>query len=206
MKNVFFPPWVGKFYFEKGYNGKKIMVLGESHYCGDCDSCKNTIEECRFVINLVNDYLNYKNRNGKFYNWMRTFTRFTNIFFGEQCNIEKINNFWNSIIYYNYVQKSTEDKRISPTQQMFKNSEDAFFQILKEYNPDIIIVWGKRLWDSLPDNGYWDDKYVLDEQGGKFYFYKGKEKDIPAYYIYHPSTSYINYECTKYLNEVIRLI
>jgi hypothetical protein len=67
MKNVFFTPWVGKFYFEKGYNGKKIMVLGESHYCnGDCDDCKSTMKECSFVINLINDYLDYKNGNGKF--------------------------------------------------------------------------------------------------------------------------------------------
>jgi hypothetical protein len=89
---------------------------------------------------------------------------------------------------------------------MFKDSENAFFEILEEYNPDIIIVWGERLWNNLPNNGYWDNKFILDEQGGKFYFYISKEKDIPSYCIYHPSTSSFNYGCTKYLDEVMRLI
>ena len=35
MKNVNFRPWVGKDYFTKGYYGKRILVLGESHYCDE---------------------------------------------------------------------------------------------------------------------------------------------------------------------------
>ena len=37
MKNVFFKPWVGENYYSKGFNGKRILVLGESCYCGVCD-------------------------------------------------------------------------------------------------------------------------------------------------------------------------
>jgi hypothetical protein len=206
MKYVFFTPWVGNIYFKKGYKDKKILVLGESHYCGnDCDSCRKLNGKCEMTINVIKDYLNYKNGNGKFAKWMNTFTKFTNIFLGKDCNIEMLNDFWNSVAFYNYVQKSIEGPRKSPTQQMFKDSETAFFEILNEYNPDIIFVWGKRLWNNLSYNGYSDDKYILDKHGGKIYFFKGKAKNIPAYCIYHPSTSYF-YKCTKYVNEIMRLI
>ena len=38
--NIFFQPFVGKHYVSGGIFGKRIMVLGESHYynveCADC--------------------------------------------------------------------------------------------------------------------------------------------------------------------------
>ena len=40
MKNVAFTPWTGKYYFENGYNNIKILVMGESHYCENCDECE----------------------------------------------------------------------------------------------------------------------------------------------------------------------
>ena len=36
MNNVIFTPWVGKFYQKNGYENKKILILGESHYCHKC--------------------------------------------------------------------------------------------------------------------------------------------------------------------------
>ena len=205
MKNVFFTPWVGKLYFEKRYNNKKILILGESHHCGYCADCKNP-KDCNLTIVVIGDYLNYKNGNAQFEKWMGAFTKFTNIFFGKNCDVETLNNFWNSIIFYNYVQKPINEPRIEPTKQMFNDSENAFFEILNEYDPDIIIVWGKRLWDNLPHNGYWGEKCILDDQGGKFYYYTSKSKDIPAYRIDHPSTPSFKKKCSKYLKEIMQLI
>jgi len=37
-KNVFFIPYKGSKY-EQGYKNKRILVLGESHYCADDDGC-----------------------------------------------------------------------------------------------------------------------------------------------------------------------
>ena len=39
MENVFFKPWVGKNYHTGGIFKKKILVVGESHYCGGCNEC-----------------------------------------------------------------------------------------------------------------------------------------------------------------------
>jgi hypothetical protein len=65
-------------------------------------------------------------------------------------------------------------------------------------------VWGERLWDKLPANGQWGD-VLLDGKNGKFYNYEIDSKIIPAFSIYHPSSSAFTYEDTKYLQEAIRL-
>ena len=39
MKHVFFKPWVGKDYSTGGIFKKKILVVGESHYCDGCNYC-----------------------------------------------------------------------------------------------------------------------------------------------------------------------
>ena len=106
MDNVIFKPWIGSLYNSNGLNGKKILVLGESHYCGDCDNCKSFIEKyCSFTTWVISNYLDYKYGKVKFARSMNTFTRFTNIFHGKYCNKEIIKSFWNSILFYNYVQK-----------------------------------------------------------------------------------------------------
>lgn len=42
--NIFFQPFVGKDYANGGIFGKRIMILGESHYCdescADCGDCQ----------------------------------------------------------------------------------------------------------------------------------------------------------------------
>jgi len=169
--NIIQQPWVGSSYKTTSLDNKKLLVLGESHYCGDCDNCKNYTVKCDFTTWVIRNYLSYKNGENKFARSMNTFTKFTNVFFGKHCNKEIINNFWNAIVFYNYVLKSTKGPRESPTYEMFKNSEPAFFEIIKEYNPDVIIIWGKRLWENLPKNGYWGNNHILNENGRKFYYY-----------------------------------
>ena len=40
MKNKpFFNPFVGSKALTEGFNGKRILVLGNSHYCGYCEAC-----------------------------------------------------------------------------------------------------------------------------------------------------------------------
>lgn len=208
MKNVFYYPRVGKNY-EKGFNGVKLFILGESHYCGEkCEICgKQSNNDCSdFTIKVLSRYINYKKGNGEHEDWMRTFTRFTNVLLEEQVDNETLIDFWDSVIFYNYVQSSTEGPRISPTSQQFKEGKDAFIEVLEEYKPDLILVWGERLWDNLPDIGRWGNENILDNENGRFYYYKIENKEIPAYSIYHPSTQYFNYEYSKYLKESIRLV
>ncbi len=207
MNTAFFKPWIGKNYF-LGSNEKKILVLGESHYCGEgCPTCGELFEtKCHgFTNNVMKKYLDYKLGKGNVEDWMKTFTRFVNIFYGDQVDVEKILSFWDSVIFYNYVQIAMEDARISPSENNFNNSETAFKEILEEYEPDLIIVWGDRLWEKLPAGGYWGTE-IVDGKSGKLYYYKTSKKNIPAFCIYHPSSSALTYEWAEYFQNVMKLI
>ena len=206
MKNVFFSPFVGKNYEHKGFNGLKLLILGESHYCGeDCESCGDiSNNECAdFTKTVIHGFINYKRGNEDHADWMRTFTRFTNVLLNDKVDNETLIDFWDSVVFYNYVQSSTNGPRISPTSLQFEKSKNAFIEVLEVYKPDLILVWGERLWYNLPDTGKWGEEDILDN--GKFYYYKVGDKETPAYKIYHPSTQYFNYEYSKYLKEAMRL-
>ena len=67
-KSILFEPWVGKDYTTGGVFNKKVLVLGESHYCNDLNSgkCKKCVKvnmrsECfsqtqDVIEEFVNDY------------------------------------------------------------------------------------------------------------------------------------------------------
>lgn len=195
LQSSFFHPWVGSNYNKHGFRNKKILVLGESHYCGEgCDTCGLISEtKCNnFTSRVVEEYLAYKRGNAKHKHWMNTFTRFANVLNGEQLELDNSLNFWNSILFYNYIQKALDGPRMPPTETDFKNSEVAFIELLEKHKPDLIIVWGERLWNRLPSGGYWGNQ-VLDSND-KLYYYKISTKDIPAYSIYHPSSSAFSYD------------
>ena len=60
--NIFFQPFVGKDYANGGIFGKRIMILGESHYCDesctDCGDCQLHRECMNFTQQVLDDYLN----------------------------------------------------------------------------------------------------------------------------------------------------
>ena len=205
MKKVCFTPWIGETCLENGYLGKRILILGESHYCDeDCDLCG--ARKCDITENVTKRFLDYKKGKREFESWMTTYTKFTNVFLGEKVNNQTLIGFWNSIMFYNYVQLATSGPRISPSSEAFSNSKEAFFEVLEEYQPDLIIVWGERLWKYLPNNGIYEEENILDGKFGKLYNYTISNKKIPAFRIYHPSSSYFSYESTKYLKEAINTI
>ncbi|MCL2066929.1 MAG: hypothetical protein FWG99_05650 [Treponema sp.] len=201
MKNVFVTPWVGKLYGKKdSYFNKKIMILGDSQYCDGCgDDCSASVENiCNSRTEKIERYLNHKKCNGNFESWFPTYTKFTNLFIGKKCDSETINIFWNSILFYNYVQKALKIPREAPSPEMFKDkyNEEAFFEIIKKYKPDAIFVWGKRLWQNKTNRDFSSSRTILNRESG-FYL------SIPIFFTDHPSYPYIDYKCTKkYLQKV----
>jgi hypothetical protein len=194
MDDVFFRPWIGENYKANGFNfnGKHIhiLVLGESIPCGGCgdNECwfdkedmegKAEWEECRNkIINTVKDFL--ANPSG-------TYRRFTNIFMGHKCTPEETQMFWDSIVFYEYVQVALEKRGISPKQDQWETGEKPFFEILAEYNPDVIIAWGKRLWDNnMPPKFSFTDNSFLNRWDGGLRYYNNGKRDIPAYFCDHP--------------------
>jgi hypothetical protein len=200
MNNVVFKPWVGKYYKNKS---TKILVLGESHYLDDYKPDETTLELKKVTSEIIKKYLKYKNGKVEHEKWMNTFKKFTNVILATQVDITELVEFWNSVVFYNYVQEPMSGPRLSPTTNDFKMSALAFFEVLKKYQPDIIIAWGDRLWEHLPnDNGEWiKDTYKLDA----VWFYNIVGKKICVISVYHPSSSAFNKE-TENLQLALRWV
>ena len=103
--NIFFQPFVGKDYANGGIFGKRIMILGESHYCDesctDCGDCQLHRECMNFTQQVLDDYLN---ENKERQNWMRTFLKFERSLVGEETDQAMRLKIWNSVVFFNYLQ------------------------------------------------------------------------------------------------------
>jgi hypothetical protein len=194
MEHVRFKPWVGKDYCTKGFNGKKILALGEKHHCKP----EEAVPE--ITCNVIKGLLNIDNeREG----YDSTFTNFEKAMTGKELSFEERVEFWHSLIFYNYVQTHVSAPRDKPTAQQFEESRPAFFEILEEYKPDLIIVWWKRLWGKLPDCRESGESVLDDDE--PLYYYTINDKKIPAYRICKPPPGDGWDYWTKYLQEAIRL-
>jgi hypothetical protein len=216
MTNVFFIPWVGENYKSKGFNGKRILVLGESCYCGTCPECGgNTLlcggvegedwwwEECRNKIpEVVSRFLAYNKGKVPHEPYMNGYRKFTNIFTGHQCTPEETQTFWDSCVLYLYIQTALEKARKAPEQWEWETGEKPFFEVISEYNPDVIIAWSKELWNNMPSGFRLDDSFKTKWGDGLRYYNNGK-RDVPAYACFHPSTPKFNEEDTDYFKRLL---
>ena len=193
MKNVFFKPWIGKDFESCGIFGKKILVLGEAHLCGGCEDCGkvDNAEECadftsKDCVKLLLD--------GHSASWTGAFRKFERSLTGHETTLDESRKIWDSVAFYNYVQKAMDSSRKAPEWIDFRNSEDAFFEVIDELRPDLIIVWGAtRMYDLLPGGERWreGDELVIDNykvNNGYYRLSDGKETRV--LWVYHPSAGY----------------
>lgn len=212
MKHVFFEPWVGKDYASGGIFGKRIMILGESHYCGKratgCCDCGTTRDrECReFTSKVMRQFLNRADNNAEHEGWMNTFAKFGNALAGRRLDNGEQKELWNSLLFYNYLQVALESPRQAGAEADYKHSAEAFFEVLEKYRPEYVIVWGYRLRDYLPGGDCWewaDDVTVDDKVIKNGWYLLADGTKIRTFPIYHPSTSLFKRE---YWNKVMNTI
>ena len=196
LDKVRFLPWVGKNYKNGGIFNKRILVLGESHYCGCCDrkDCENAFYECcrEFTKNAILKYFYKPNENEE--KWMRTYTKFEHSLVGKsETTIEEKIKIWDSIAFYNFLQYAIDDKRKSGESDAYKAAEKPFFQVLNYLKPELIIAWGvTRFYKEMPEENWthcenlkYDNKHI---KNGKYELSNGKR--VPIVFINHPSSGY----------------
>lgn len=204
--DVTFHPWIGKDYESGGCFKKRILVLGESHYCSPsvreqyCKQCSGCPKTCNGITEYTQDIVHESGYAG---GAKRTFTKFFNVFTPPGCAIKDARD---SICFYNYVQESLGGPRHSPTEDQFKNSEPAFFEVLDKLAPEFLLVWGHRLWDNMPPTSYHEEDFkingVLPYYEGYYQLENGNKVDVLA--IYHPSSSRFNETTwTRVINEFL---
>ena len=119
------------------------MVLGESHYCADATDAIPEITHN--VIEQV------KNGNEKY----NAYTAFEKVMLGK-ADVSKndADQLWESLLFYNYVQYPMPTPTTSPSSAQFREAGAPFLQVINDYSPDAIIVWGRPLYNWLPQQGH----------------------------------------------------
>lgn len=197
MKKVNFRPWVGVNYLADGFAGRRVLALGESHYCATETDAVQEIT-CEVILGLIDE-------NAVFEPYMNTYTKFAKAMLGvDALTFEDKRRFWESIAFYNYVQSPMPAARIAPSKDDFSASAEAFFEVLEELKPEVVIVWGSRLYNNLPRGGMQgDDLRALDGRWIETWRYFLKDgsmvRMIP---IMHPSAAF----SPEYWHEVLSLV
>ena len=109
--------------------------------------------------------------------------------------------------YLKYMQEKNLDEDIYkmhlkfnfPTKEQFKNSLDAFLKISDELKPNVIFIWGYRLWQNLPKDNLIT---VMNINGTEKHLYN----NIPIKVIPHPSSNQFNYELCNDIQNFLKNI
>ena len=194
MENVFFLPFVGRDYLSGGIFGRRVMVLGESHYCGErCANCgvPGKAGDCAaFTSGVIERYLDPKAEREP---WMNTYLKFERSLVGHETDQAERERIWRSLLFFNYLQVAMDETRKAGTHEQYQQAQKAFYETLDQYRPESVIVWGKRLWNYLPGDERWraEEDLVIDGEHvatGSYALDNGQRARVTA--VYHPSAGY----------------
>lgn len=135
-----FKPWIGSKYLENQF-GVRILILGESHY-GDNDDKYD-----EYTIDVIK--LWGKERRLAFFS--KITKSVLNYDSSDYLSDAERSEFWEHVAFYNYVQAIVgAGARIRPTDEMWKKSESALYDVIKQLKPQLVIVLGIELQNNLP--------------------------------------------------------
>ena len=175
MENRFFKPYKGNGYHMGFFNGKKVLVLGASHYCTynndskkfNCpvwDLCTSKEIKDSSVFNATCPYNKEHHIDEMLENSARlelenflgddnytTYQNFTMALM-DSFNFADKQSVWDRLAFVNYVQyflPSTETP--VQTKDDLRNF-DALLKTIDELSPDIIIIWGTKVTNHFRKN------------------------------------------------------
>ncbi len=211
FKHVRILPWVGDNYrSSENVFRQKTLILGGSQYSPgheNFDTEEGRAEWQGFTQDVVHYYFD-DNIKGK---WKSTYTSFINSIFGCSSDFEQRERFFDSIIFYNYLQEiaGASSSEAGNYDYGAKQHFDSFLEIITEYEPEVIISWGAKVWNGLPNDwGYGPavigDPVTIDGRNlGSVFSYPFRDKIIRLIGVHHPSIGYdvaIHHELFKHHN------
>ena len=175
------------------------MVLGNSHYCDTCDVCGDRSRVAQKCTKFTRDtaiaaYLDPEDHSS----WKPTYTTFINSLLGKQSSLDDRQAVFDSIVFYNYLQVAAGKDAYSTRLYDYNHVRHlhAFYEVLDEHLPNVVISWGSKVWDALPDNwGYGDAQKGIGLAVGEKVFnryqtYPYKDTKILLIGVHHPCVGY----------------
>lgn len=151
-ERVRFLPWIGEEY-EKGWHGRKVLVLGESHYStwrGDDKQRKEHSLGPTISRECIDEVVR-RVPGARF--WKSLEQVLLNEELVDRWAPNGGSPLWSRIAFYNFVQTPVDGgARVSPTSRQFRESFGAFRAVLEAITPQRVIVCGMRLWGQMPDD------------------------------------------------------
>ncbi len=195
MSKIGFKPWIGDDYKTAKRFGKRVMVLGESHYQWD----KKIKPDPEWTSTFIGNQMSGEHTHA-------FWTRIVSAFIGHKPDLAEKQDFWRSVAFYNYIQESAGfGPRIRPTREMWTNSEPGFAKVLKEHAPQVLIVLGYQLWNKIPDLDGAPAQPIDGAMQTKTWRYPlDNGETCLAYGIRHPSSGFSGSEWQPHILEVIR--
>lgn len=153
----------------------------------DCGN-PNTHENChRFPASVITSII-----KGETATWTGTMRKFERALAGKETSNEDSSKIWNSVAFTNYLQSAVENPREAGANEHYKEAVPAFFEVLELLRPEVIIGWGKRLYNNMTDENFkkGEDLTVGDNTGFTGTYRLADGMAIPILWINHPSTSF----------------
>lgn len=211
MGNRFFKPYIGKNYHMGFFNGKKVLVLGASHYCTynndskkfNCpvwDLCTSKEKKDSSAFNETCPYNEKYHIDEKLENStcleLENFLGGDNYLTYQNFTMALMDNFgivdkqsvWDKLAFVNYVQYFLPSTETPIQTKIDERNFDALLETVDELSPDIIIIWGTKV------TNHFKKKYIKKKVSklalqSDDYFWKMEygEHKIIIVNPYHPS-------------------
>lgn len=195
-QHVNFRPWVGRNHQSSRW-GLRVLVLGESHYKWEGkdpgrDETTRIVREHwmagerrRFSTNTVAAFLGHRS----------------------VLTDERISEFWDSVLFYNFVQSALPGARTRPTEDQWCKAQKAFREVLKRHEPQVVVALGYQLWKQMPggeleEGPQWK---VAGQAARDTCFYSAGPGRALAGCIKHPSSGFSSRAWYPWLRELLKL-
>jgi hypothetical protein len=202
QSKIFFKPFVGDRYEDGfGSTGRKLLVLGESHYIGKDDDPRQYLDREAmesFTDGVVRRF--WIDQSGGAYLARDFFGRLHRVLTGSDDPArDQVEKAWGQILYSNYVQMFAgggatslrgEGASAAKTSEHWKSGHAALPEIMHLYRPDRVLVLGKTNWNHI-HYGKWLKKEWKSRDGverGLWCIPTGHdEEQALATWVMHPS-------------------
>lgn len=141
MNKIIFDPWIGSRYESENHFGRRVLVLGESHY-GEVSETRPTFTK-EIIKRLGQD-----ERSAFFTKVAKVLLDFDADMYISYSQRSEI---WEDVAFYNYIPGFvSEDARVRPSSEQWESAPLPFKQVIDMLKPQFILVLGKELGAQIP--------------------------------------------------------